>query len=1013
MKDLIYKYLLIAIFISTSFAWHNIQAENDYSRQIEIMSQVNTLSQDDKMDDALSYLQSNQSVFDMDLLTKFWYDWLNGIILYQTNRFAESKPYLIDAISFIDDNIDELKTTDMSNYLQIYYYVPDIEFRLGADKPSVVRGLEHAKETYEIFYATENPVYSWITRDLIFYKDDVTSLATLAMNYFLSRNFNDAIPLIQKIILFTQEYQSNDYKHLVVWKKLLAQCYLSLGDYDNSEKEYLSCLSILNKNNLQDEKVYRQVLDAMSILYVNLQNYEKAKYYSNEAKHLYEKALDFGDDYVLCLNNGALVQAGLGYRTVAKMQVDVALRQAKKNLSDSTSFSQNFSELSQFTDQSLQINGLDGNFYIESRIRPYISLLSNASVIYSDLGYLPDAVRAIKESIRLSEEYGLNESLPYNNLGTLYLYRSKYPQAVEWLMKSYSLCRAPYETNEVGFNTALALYLANDSTTASFAEEISSVLRQNVKNMFAFMSGAERAVYWKHFENYLPFLNLMIFDRGNSSNYCSIYDNILEAKGLLLRSTNAIRDAVVKSGSEGDRSDFARLGQLRAQMETELNDSVRTSLTAEIDEIDKRLTRNVNSYADFAKSQSINWQNVRDALTADEGAIEFYNIPLVWGLDSVQSMDGEPRYCALVLKKGYEYPHIIPLCKESELEHLVQEDLYETDSIYNLIWKPLEAELKGVKNVYFAADRELHKIGIEYAPMPDNRIIGDVYNLYRVSSTRVLAEGRKESLSDYAVLYGGLRYDIDKNDLIAESRSGDYHPTSTSRAFAADDTRYGVKYLPGTLKEVNDIAVGFKSTPRVITDIGGTEESFKSLAGSSIDIIHLATHGFFWTEDDADKRSYVSFLKNGADKKSSNEDKALLRSGLFFSGANIGLKGESLPDDVEDGVLTALELSNMNLGHVDMVVMSACQSGLGETSGEGVFGLQRGFKLAGANTLLMSLWKVDDTATQMLMTDFYRNYLSGKSKQESLKLAQQTLRRSPKYSDPEYWAAFILLDGLN
>jgi CHAT domain-containing protein len=199
----------------------------------------------------------------------------------------------------------------------------------------------------------------------------------------------------------------------------------------------------------------------------------------------------------------------------------------------------------------------------------------------------------------------------------------------------------------------------------------------------------------------------------------------------------------------------------------------------------------------------------------------------------------------------------------------------------------------------------------------------------------------------------------------------------------------------------------------LVTDISGTEESFKSLAGSSTDIIHLATHGFFWSNEDAKNRDYVTFLSPNNKDKQSNEDNALMRSGLFFSGANIGLKGETLPDDVEDGVLTALELSNMNLGNVDMVVMSACESGLGETSGEGVFGLQRGFKLAGANTLLMSLWKVDDEATQLLMTDFYKYYLSGKSKQESLRLAQQSLRRSTEYSDPEYWAAFILLDGLN
>ena len=222
-----------------------------------------------------------------------------------------------------------------------------------------------------------------------------------------------------------------------------------------------------------------------------------------------------------------------------------------------------------------------------------------------------------------------------------------------------------------------------------------------------------------------------------------------------------------------------------------------------------------------------------------------------------------------------------------------------------------------------------------------------------------------------------------------------------------------MKYLPATLTEVEEIARGFANKSRLITDVNGTEESFKSLNGSSFDIIHLATHGFFWSDNDVEKRSYVTFLNHLDTSQQTEEDNALMRSGLFFSGANIGLKGESLPDDVEDGVLTALELSNMNLGNVDMVVMSACESGLGETSGEGVFGLQRGFKLAGANTLLMSLWKVDDIATKLLMTEFYKNYLSGKSKQESLKLAQQTLRNNSDYADPEYWAAFILLDGFN
>ncbi|MCO7111772.1 CHAT domain-containing protein [Bacteroides uniformis] len=99
-----------------------------------------------------------------------------------------------------------------------------------------------------------------------------------------------------------------------------------------------------------------------------------------------------------------------------------------------------------------------------------------------------------------------------------------------------------------------------------------------------------------------------------------------------------------------------------------------------------------------------------------------------------------------------------------------------------------------------------------------------------------------------------------------------------------------------------------------------------------------------------------------------------------------------MPEGLEDGILTAKELAGLDLRGLDLVVLSACQTGLGEITGDGVFGLQRGFKKAGANTLLMSLWKVDDNATQLLMTQFYKNLLAGKSKFESLREAQKYVR---------------------
>ena len=144
----------------------------------------------------------------------------------------------------------------------------------------------------------------------------------------------------------------------------------------------------------------------------------------------------------------------------------------------------------------------------------------------------------------------------------------------------------------------------------------------------------------------------------------------------------------------------------------------------------------------------------------------------------------------------------------------------------------------------------------------------------------------------------------------------------------------------------------------------------------------------------------------------------MTHSGLLFAGANATLHNETLPYNLEDGILTSQEITSLDFRKVDLVVLSACQTALGDMTGDGVFGLQRGFKKAGAKTLLMSLWKVDDTATQILMTRFFTNYLSGDTKGQkraSFVKAQQYLRACDggKYDNPVYWAAFIMLDALS
>jgi CHAT domain-containing protein len=236
--------------------------------------------------------------------------------------------------------------------------------------------------------------------------------------------------------------------------------------------------------------------------------------------------------------------------------------------------------------------------------------------------------------------------------------------------------------------------------------------------------------------------------------------------------------------------------------------------------------------------------------------------------------------------------------------------------------------------------------------------------------------------------------------------------------------RNSFEYLDGTKREADLIAEDMRqhSIPySYYSGIDATEESFKLLDGTKPKTMHIATHGFYFTESEAEKTKFARpgielMIEGGQKDGRSVEDKPMTRSGLLFSGCNRAFRHEQIPEGEEDGILTAQEIAMLDLRGLNLVVLSACQTGLGDVvSGEGVFGLQRGIKKAGAKTIMMSLNKVDDEATRILMVEFYRNLMNGKTKYQSLKDAQKHLRQveNGKYDKPEYWASFILLDGLN
>jgi CHAT domain-containing protein len=180
-----------------------------------------------------------------------------------------------------------------------------------------------------------------------------------------------------------------------------------------------------------------------------------------------------------------------------------------------------------------------------------------------------------------------------------------------------------------------------------------------------------------------------------------------------------------------------------------------------------------------------------------------------------------------------------------------------------------------------------------------------------------------------------------------------------------------------------------------------TEANIKAVKGPTL--MHIATHGYFL----ADTQSAGSAMGVDLDNAKNNP---LLRSGLILAGAPDPNKEEQAVDlqSNDNGILTAYEAMNLNLEGTDLIVLSACETGLGEVkAGEGVYGLQRSFLVAGANALIMSLWKVDDEATQMLMTNFYSNWTKTGNKLKAFKQAQ--LQLMAKYKEPYYWGAFVMM----
>ncbi len=318
-----------------------------------------------------------------------------------------------------------------------------------------------------------------------------------------------------------------------------------------------------------------------------------------------------------------------------------------------------------------------------------------------------------------------------------------------------------------------------------------------------------------------------------------------------------------------------------------------------------------------------------------------------------------------------------------------------------------------MKTIYYSPSGLLNQISFAALQAKAETLINQ-YDLIQLSSTAILKDQLTEPQLLSTLLIGGINYDYSKI-VEFETVSNDlaYLDTESLKNSKATRSRgESWNYLKGSFYEIEGLQQILRSNGlqfNVLSKNNATETNFKKLNGNSPKIIHIATHGFFF-ENQQNRQMHHGFGLNTEDRYRFAED-PLLRSGIILAGANYAWKHGSKPnDEEEDGILTAMEISNLDLSNSDMVVLSACETGLGDIDGsEGVYGLQRAFKMAGVNIIVMSLWRVPDDETAEFMNLFYNKWLITNNIRKAFTLTQRVMQK--KYKDePEKWAAFVLFE---
>lgn len=938
-------------------------------------------------DDLLGYLQGKSG------LTVFLRDYYN--VFLNTNDYVRAL-----------DATEQLKSVcqEASQNCEVYGIDMNEYFLNAARIAMLLERYEIAKKYYQQaqdYYANEPYTYISIL------------LEKAQMFGYLGEKYQQ----LSSLTMAVGQHRLNQLTDSATYSKSvleLGKIYTELGRFDQADRLFQDYIDDLNNSSSVDP-------EAMTLAYQSLgnqrflqQNFADADTYLFKAKALLEENdLTSSDTYASVLNSlGALYeslanysQAENSYRTALKVSnsesstLKIALASNLANILMQTD-PESDSILILFN-QAIEWQELSGKYH-----PGYANLLNNRGLHLQSLELYDEAKSDYQKALQIFETTVQEDHPQYlnarTNLALLNQLKGEADSAQEQMLEIKALYEKYYLDTNPGYilvlNNLANLYseIGSNSDAEILFMKLADIQVRDINESFTYLSESEKKNFVKEKQKLLNNFKTYIVGRS-VNNPGSIspsvvekwYDLELTTKGMLLNSTQKVRQQIFNGNDESLKALFSEWSLARKQLadfqslkSNQSNSSKDLdSLVQKINGLEKELSRQSTSFQKSFALEVPTFQRLRQALTTDEALIEITRTEI----------DGEGIYTALIGTQDEPHPALIFIGKGRDFEDKAFKAYkngiayqVEESRSFQTFWSPVSNHVKGksITKIYYAPDGVYHRISLAtlFNTETGNYLLDDI-SINQLTSTKDLLDLKKESNEasiqlETIMLVGRPAYQLDGTATLASAGK----TRSSSLVGEVSD-------LPGTELEVQAIQELISEfQPTLLLGETATEENVKK--GLNSQLVHIATHGFF-IEDPTGIGSY---------------NDPMLYSGLLFAGVSNDLEGR------DDGILTAYEIMNLGLTNTDMVVLSACETGLGEvSSGEGIYGLQRAFFIGGVNTVIMSLWKVDDEATRELMTTFYKQYTKKGNKREAFYEAQKKIKK--KYKSPIYWGAFVMLEG--